>query len=90
VACSPWSRCSRCDTRRGGPEGPGAGIGSGSLALLADAGHALTDVAGLGLALNVAGLLRLHEAVPDDVDVDEVSAHLARTPGVRSVHDLHA
>ena len=31
----------------------------------------------------------LLEAVPDDVDLDQVRDHIVRTPGVLSVHDLH-
>ncbi len=81
------------------------GDGLGSLAvvagglLLAATGWALLDpIASLVVAALILprawSLLRhvvhvLLEAVPDDVDVDEVRAHLARTPGVRSVHDLH-
>lgn len=81
------------------------GDGLGSLAvvagglLLAATGWALLDpLASLVVAALIVPrawtLLRhvvhvLLEAVPDDVDVDEVRAHLARTPGVHSVHDLH-
>jgi cobalt-zinc-cadmium efflux system protein len=81
------------------------GDGLGSLAvvagglLLAATGWTLLDpIASLVVAALIVprawGLLRhvvhvLLEAVPDDVDLDEVRAHLARTPGVLSVHDLH-
>jgi cobalt-zinc-cadmium efflux system protein len=81
------------------------GDGLGSLAVLA--GGAVLAATGWGLVDPVASLvvaalivprawtlLRhvvhvLLEAVPDDVDLDEVRAHLLRTPGVVSVHDLH-
>ncbi len=67
--------------------------------VLARTGWALVDpVASLvvaGLILPRAWVLLRHvvhvllEAVPDDVDLDQVREHITRSPGVVSVHDLH-
>ena len=81
----------------------GDGLGSVAVVtgglLLATTGWALLDpVASLVVAALIVprawSLLRhvvhvLLEAVPDDVDLDELRAHLVRTPGVLAVHDLH-
>src|SRR5438552_4103644 len=78
---------------------------SGSLALLADAGHMLVDVGALALALLAAriaqrpataersfGLVRfeiLLEAPPAHISLPAVHERIAAVPGVESVHDLH-
>jgi cobalt-zinc-cadmium efflux system protein len=57
---------------------------------------AIASLVVVGLMLKAATeLLRpaLHillEATPEDIDLDEVRAHLMELPEVRSVHDLHA
>ncbi len=61
-----------------------------------DRADSVASLVVVGLMLKAAvELLRpaLHillEATPDDIDLDEVRAHLLELPEVRSVHDLHA
>jgi len=62
---------------------------SGSLALLADAGHMLTDVAGLSLAL-VAAMLAGRPATQVRIWGYRRAEVLAAVPHVHAVHDLHA
>src|SRR5438105_119483 len=80
-----------------------AGLVARSLALLADAGHLLTDAAALGLALVAAslagrpargrwtfGLSRLEVlASPGEIDPSAVGRTLVAQPQVVEVHDLH-
>jgi cobalt-zinc-cadmium efflux system protein len=70
-----------------------AGLVAGSLALLADAGHLLTDAAALCLRsswtlLRESGRIFM-EGSPAGIDPDEVAAALASDPEVVEVHDLH-
>src|SRR5436309_212806 len=69
---------------------------SGSLALLADAGHMLADAAGLGLALLPRSWRILPQAVnvllqgtQAHLDLGEIEDAMRRVPGVRRVHELH-
>src|SRR5258705_380411 len=77
------------------------GVLAGSLALLADAAHMLTDAGAIALALVAAlmvrsgvGLVRdsgriFLEAAPSGIDPTSLGGDLAAVPGVVEVHDLH-
>src|SRR6266545_47214 len=63
------------------------GVVSGSLSLVSDAGHMLTDAGALGLILEITDILM--EAVPRHLDLGAVTRQMEGAHGVIAVHDLH-
>lgn len=64
-----------------------------SLALVADAGHNLSDVVAI-IVYGTWGLLRdsvnlALDAVPEGIDVDSIKEYLSKLPTCVDVHDLH-